>query len=33
MKKEFTRTDSSVVKGVAILCLLFYHLFVIGTFH
>lgn len=27
MKKEFTRTDSSVVKGVAILCLLFYHLF------
>lgn len=27
MKKEFTTTDSSVVKGVAILCLLFYHLF------
>ncbi len=27
MKKEFTREDSSVVKGVAILCLLFYHLF------
>lgn len=27
MKQEFTQKDSLVVKGVAILCLLFYHLF------